>query len=325
MPKSDDLSAWKLFLSLAESRSFSVTGEAFGLEPSSVSRAITALENSLGQKLISRSERPIALTPKGVWAAKKIEPVIAAHQKIIDQITKDNASLEGTIRLSVAPGFATHYLMPVLARFSEIWPGVTFDIQVGMKASDLKTQKCDVAALTGDPADPHLVALPRGRNVYLPLASPLYVREHGMPITPADLEQHTVLMYTGPVRPTTRTLWKQGQEMPISFGKTMASSDILAIRQGVLSGTGVAVDLPLVQVWEDIRDGRLVPILPGWRHLPVDCFIALSRSSWHLRRCRVFAEWFAKEMRMLFQSFEDAVSGIVPLPPQSAGSERNAS
>ena len=54
MPKYDDLGSWKIFLSLAESRSFSVTAEAFGVEPSTISRTLGTLENSLGQKLIDR-------------------------------------------------------------------------------------------------------------------------------------------------------------------------------------------------------------------------------------------------------------------------------
>ena len=129
MPKYDDLGSWKIFLSLAESRSFSVTAEAFGVEPSTISRTLGTLENSLGQKLVDRSARPLELTPKGLWAVKRIAPIIRSHEKLINEMTEDSTGLEGQIRVSVAPGFATRYLVPMLARFSERYPNITFEIQ----------------------------------------------------------------------------------------------------------------------------------------------------------------------------------------------------
>ena len=96
----------------------------------------------------------------------------------------DSTGLEGQIRVSVAPGFATRYLVPMLARFSEHYPNITFEIQVGMGAADLKKQKTDVAIITGNPEDPKLMTLPRGRNIYLPLASPAYIRRTACRLNP---------------------------------------------------------------------------------------------------------------------------------------------
>ena len=95
MPKYDDLGSWKIFLSLAESRSFSVTAEAFGVEPSTISRTLGTLENSLGQKLVDRSARPLELTPKGLWAVKRIAPIIRSHEKLINEMTEDSTGREG--------------------------------------------------------------------------------------------------------------------------------------------------------------------------------------------------------------------------------------
>ena len=316
MPKYDDLSAWKLFSSVAQSRSFSVTGSAFGVEPSTVSRAISALEASLGQRLISRGERPLALTAKGELLARRIEPILSAHRRLIEAATQGNAAIEGDIRLSVAPGFATRRLMPLLAEFSDIYPGISFSIQVGLKAADVKSQKCDVAALTGVQDDPSLISLFRGRCIYLPVASPEYVQRHGMPLNPEDLSRHTVFVYTGPVRSRTKSLWKGSREAPVPYGKTVASTDILAIREGVLNHRGISLDMPLVQCWEDLKEGRMVPVLPGWRRPQAPCFVVLSKSSWSTKRLRVFSEWFAQRLQRFFRSFEEEVAGIVPLEPE---------
>ncbi|MCG5031379.1 LysR family transcriptional regulator [Mesosutterella sp. OilRF-GAM-744-9] len=317
MPKSDDLYAWKLFASLMQSRSFSVTAQAFGVEPSTVSRAISALENSIGQKLVNRSARPLTFTSKGEWAARKIEPILAAHRKFIESFTHDTATLEGQIRLSVPPSFATRNLMPILEEFYKLYPRISFDILVGMQASDVKSQKCDMAALTGKIPDSSLIQIPRGRCVYLPVASPEYVKAHGMPLNPQDLSHHTVFLYTGPMRSTTRVLWKGHENEVIPYGRTIASTDMLSIREGVLKGYGVALDMPVVQCWEDLKEGRMVPVLPGWKRPPAQCYMVLSKSSWHIRRCRVFAEWYAKKLTGLFRQYEREIAGIVPLEPDA--------
>ena len=77
----------------------------------------------------------------------------------------------------------------------------------------------------------------------------------------------------------------------VQYASAVRSTDILAIRAAVLKGMGCAADLPLVQIADDLKAGRLVPILPGWSHPPVECFIVTSRSAWHTKRVRIFLEW----------------------------------
>ena len=85
---------------------------------------------------------------------------------------------------------------------------------------------------------------------------------------------------------------------------------------------GVAADMPLVQIYEDLAEGRLVPILPGWSRPPVECYIVTNRDAWHMKRVRVFFEWFAAAMRSTFAGYERAVSSFVGLPPDNPPAER---
>ena len=109
---------------------------------------------------------------------------------------------------------------------------------------------------------------------------------------------------------------------PVEFGTTVRSTDVLAIRQAVLSGQGVAVDLPLVQIYRDLLENRLVPILPGWSRPPIECWVATHRDAWHARRVRIFFEWFSHAMREEFASYERAVAPIVGLPADTVTFDR---
>lgn len=314
MARIDDLSAWRFFVAVARAGSLTAAAAALQVQPSTLSRAIAGLEKGLGCDLIQHGTRPLTLTEAGQTALRRMETILRAHGSLMGVLTEDRRALEGKIRLSSAPGFASRQLTPLLQRFHESNPEISVEILVGCKETDVHKGLCDVATLTGEPTLPGLVYMSRGRNVYLPLASPAYIAAHGMPFTPEDLRRHTGYVYCGPVREETRELARGGLVQPVDYADTIRSTDVLAIRSAVLNGMGVAVDLPLVQVYEDILAGRLVPILPGWFRAPMECYIVTNRDAWHLKRVRIFLEWYAREMQQLFASFEKAISGIVGLP-----------
>ena len=323
MSRIDDLSAWRYFVAFARSGTLTAAAQTLQIETSNVSRAIAALEKTLGVELVRHNSRPLELTDPGKTALKRIEPILRAHDSLVASLMNDNRALEGNIRLSSAPGFAARRLTALLHQFREIHPEITVEILSGLKEADVQKGFCEVATLTGAPTLPGLVYMSRGRNVYLPVASPEYIRRHGMPVFPDNLRTHTGYVYSGPVREETKLLYRAGKAEPVAFGQAVRSTDILAIRQALLDGMGVAVDMPLVQIVEDLKTGRLVPILPGWFRPPVECFMVTSRSGWRSRRVRVFLEWYAKAMQALFASYESDVSAIVGLPETAGAWDRS--
>ncbi len=324
MSRTDDLSAWRAFVTFARAGTLTAAARALDVEVSSISRSITGLEKALGCELIRHNTRPLQLTGEGKTALKRMETILRAHDSLMEGLRDDKRAFTGTIRLSTAPGFATRRLMGVIRSFCIDHPGLVIDIQTGAKEADVAKGTCDVAVLTGEPSMPGLVYMSRGRNLYLPVASPDYVSRFGVPLTPESLKAHRGYIYAGPVRPETKVLFRGEKSEPVQFATAMRSTDVLAIREAVLSGMGVAVDLPLVQIYEDLLEGRLVPILPGWRLPPVECFMVANRNAWHLRRVRVFFEWYARRMQELFSGYEDAVSSIVGIPPDRPGFDRSS-
>ena len=212
--------------------------------------------------------------------------------------------------------------MPFIREFTEAHSGISVDIQTGGTEADVAKGFVDVAVITGEPTLPGLVYVSRGRNLYLPVASPDYISRNGLPVTPEQLRQHRGYIYAGPVRPETKVLCRGAVSAPVEYGTAVRSTDVLAIREAVLSGMGVAADMPLVQIYEDLAEGKLVPILPGWSRPPVECYIVTNRDAWHMKRVRVFFEWFAAAMRSTFAGYERAVSSFVGLPPDNPPAER---
>ncbi len=323
MSKLDDLASWRCFLAFAKTGTLSAAASMLNVDVSNVSRSIAALEKALGCDLIRHSSRPMELSETGEMVVKRMIPIVKAHDSLMQKIIDDNSALTGNIRLSSAPGFAARRLTPLLQRFHDMHPQITVEIMSGCKPVDVHKGVCDVASITGEPHLPGLCYMSRGRNVYLPVASPLYIQKHGMPIDPVSLRLHTGLVYSGPVREETKMLYRGDKAEPVTYASSIRSTDILAIRNALLEGMGVAVDMPLVQIHEDLLEGRLVAILPGWFKPPVECFIVASHEAWHMKRVRIFLEWYAKEMQVLFSSYEKQVSDVVGLPRDNTKYDRN--
>ena len=110
MSKLDDLSAWRLFCSLCNTRNFSDTAGEFDVEVSTVSRALTSLENALGQTLILRVTRPLQLTESGKIAYEHASNILLQHEEMVKELTQSSAGMAGKIRLSLAPGSVAVYI-----------------------------------------------------------------------------------------------------------------------------------------------------------------------------------------------------------------------
>lgn len=118
MSKTDDLSAWRVFVTVARSGTLSAAAKALDVEVSSISRAIGGLEKALGCELIRRNMRPMKLTEAGQAALKRMETILRAHDGLMEALVNDNRALTGRVRLSSAPGFATRKLVPFIREFT---------------------------------------------------------------------------------------------------------------------------------------------------------------------------------------------------------------
>lgn len=93
MAKTDDLQAWRSFIVFARSGTLTAAAKALETEPSSISRAISGLERTLGVELIRHGVRPLVLTDAGRMAHKRMETILRAHDSLMDALKDDNRTL----------------------------------------------------------------------------------------------------------------------------------------------------------------------------------------------------------------------------------------
>lgn len=256
----DKLTEMTVFTEVARQGGFSAAARQLDLAPSSVSKLITRMERRLGSRLLNRTTRKLSLTEGGK---------LFLHHclTILDQVDEAEALLsgyysepKGILRVTSSPGFAKHQLLPLIPVFLQQHPGVELDLRLTGETVDLIDGGIDVAIRLGSLSDSSLIARKLGESRRIICASPAYLKNNGVPQTPAELEHHNCLTNSAS---TTFNQWRfhtpDGEET-ISVSGNFICDTVDSLHDLALQGGGI-VRLAEFMVGEDIRAGRLVPLL----------------------------------------------------------------
>ena len=135
----------RLFLSFAREGSFSAAAKRLGVQHSTVSRRIHALESQLGTPLVERSQSGFRLTPAGEElraTALRIEQEMLAFEATN---TGQNESASGLLRVTAVANMASSILMPLFATFTRENPEIDLRIEVTNDSVRLAERDADIA------------------------------------------------------------------------------------------------------------------------------------------------------------------------------------
>ncbi|MGH8813939.1 MAG: LysR family transcriptional regulator, partial [Advenella sp.] len=140
----DRLKAMELFLSVSRSGSFTETARQFGISPTSVSRMITELEQSLNVRLLLRSTRQVMLTEAGQEYAHQLEGILWSINHAHDSITAISTSPQGLLRVHSRVMFGLGVLTPLIARFRTLYPDIHVELILAEAQADLRLAQIDI-------------------------------------------------------------------------------------------------------------------------------------------------------------------------------------
>lgn len=114
------------FLIVADEKSMTLAAQRLQSTQPVVSKHVRALEDTLGNQLLIRSTKGIALTPQGVKAYRAFKDIIARYDDLIGQMTPRDAELCGQIKIGILSTGFDRYMMPIINRFHQDNPNVSF-------------------------------------------------------------------------------------------------------------------------------------------------------------------------------------------------------
>jgi DNA-binding transcriptional LysR family regulator len=266
----DQLKRMAIFAEVVAKGSLTAAARQLGMTPSAVSQHLRQLEASLGLALLHRSTRRLTLTEAGERYHTGCAAMVAAARSAEQALVRLRDEPEGELRLTAPVGFGS-LLAAALAPL-RAHPKLTLHLLLDDAVVDLIEERVDIALRVGMLADSSLVARKLGSMTRQLCASPAYLAERGWPAHPQDLLQHDWLAS----RPKTAGVemldltGPDGERQTLRLEPRVQASQVSALHALYLAGWGIGM-----AVSEDDRqalaDGRLLPILPGWRmtNLPV--------------------------------------------------------
>jgi len=293
--KLPDLEAWAIFAQVAELRSFTAAAEALGLSKATVSKAVTRLETRLGAQLFHRTSRRLSLTATGQALAGRAGALLSDAQAAEDAAREAAASPKGLVRVAAPMSFGISHVGPALPDLLAACPELQIELHLGDETIDLVEAGIDVALRIASLPDSSLRArkladVPRGI-----FGAPSYLARRGRPGEPASLCDHMCFGYSnvpgsGDWRltgPTGETQIVRPAASPIraNNGETM----LPALRAGL----GLAL-LPHFIVREDLKAGRLEPVLPEWLPPPIALHLVSPPGGPRPARVMAVTDFFAR-------------------------------
>ncbi len=192
----DRITGWQLFVRAAESGSFSQAARDLNLTQPTVTKHVAALEGRLGARLLNRNTRGLSLTEAGALYYDRCKQILERIEEADDIVDTRQGQVRGTLRIGTSLAFGRRVITPLVLEFMKRHPALRIDLSFEDAYVDLVARGIDVAIRMGKLADSSLGARYLGANPWVMVASPAYLKKHGVPRLPADLARHNVLIYS---------------------------------------------------------------------------------------------------------------------------------
>ena len=254
--------ALQTFVEVVRRGSFAAVARDRNTDPSSISRTIATLEDELGLRLFHRSTRRLAPTAAGLIYFDRVEALVEELERAKLQALDASGRPKGTLRLASPVSFAQLNIVPLLPEFAALYPDLNLELILTDARLDLLEERIDIALRIGESNDKGVVAKRLAPMVARVCASPAYLKRHGRPSTPTDLEQHNCLLLSLPgFSDRWRFTAPDGLSLEVPVHGQLHTSNAMVLKTCALAGMGVILQARWI-VGRELRDGTLVDLFP---------------------------------------------------------------
>ena len=294
----DILSDLTVFTRVVATGTLSAAARELGVSASAVTKRIARLEQRLGVWLLHRNARARSLTSEGQLFHERCKAILVDIAEAEEMVSAGRASPRGDLRVTVPYAFGRRWVAPVAASFGATHLETRICLTLSDSIVDLVATGRDLAVRIGRPEQAGLVARRIATNRRVVCASPAYLARAGAPAPPADLARHPCLIFN---RNGVRSdLWcfedAQGTSRSVRVPAPLSSDTGEVLHDWALAGAGLVIK-SVWDVHDDIRQGRLVPVLPGWQLPAADIYVVYASRKQLAPRTSLFIQMLSDRLK----------------------------
>ncbi|MES2071817.1 MAG: LysR family transcriptional regulator [Pseudomonadota bacterium] len=293
----DRLRAMEVFVEVVRKNGFARAAEALDTSPANVTRIISDLESHLGTRLLNRSSRKMSLTESGEALYERAKSIVEEMVEVEAIASSASMQPRGLLRINAPLSFGILHLAPLWPKFMQAYPEVELEVALIDRVVDIVEEGYDLAIRISRSGTTAYAARKLATSHNIVCASPEYVRRHGAPATPSELASHSCIVYS---YAATADEWnfldEKGNTHAVKVPYTMRTNNGDTARSAALAGAGI-IWQPSFIIGADLRAGRLVQLLPGYRLPDIDV-LAMYPSRRHLSaKVRVMIDFLAEAFK----------------------------
>ncbi|BDB28782.1 LysR family transcriptional regulator [Cupriavidus sp. TA19] len=261
----DDLNDLYYFAKVVEHGGFTQAGLALGMPKSKLSRRIAALEAQYGIRLLQRSTRHFSVTETGREFYERCIGVLVEAEAAREVMERERSEPQGIVRMSCPTALLEYRVAGLVAQFMAEYPKVQVHLEATNRRVDVMGERLDLALRVRFPPleNSDLVMRVLSESRQRLVACPALLEGHELPKHPDDLAGIPSLDWGPPRNHVWQLVGPEGMCADVRHQPRYITDDMSALRRAAQYGVGI-VQLPSMVVEEDLHNGTLIDILPGW-------------------------------------------------------------
>lgn len=292
----DRLHLMSVYVAVVETEGFAGGARKLHMSPPAVTRAVAALEEHLGAKLLNRTTRYVRMTEAGQKYYEDAKRIIALADEADDAALGINAEPRGQLTVTASVLFGRLYVMPGIVEYLRRYPAVELNALFVDRVVNMLEEGVDVAIRIGDLPDSSYRALRIGVVRRVLCASPDYLEKHGIPQIPEDLPNHNTILARG-LNPTNEMRFvRDGKPLTVKLQPMLSISDNDSTASAAIAGLGIT-RLLNYQIAESLQTGKLKIVLSEFESSSVPVHILHREGRHSSAKIRSFVDLMAERLR----------------------------
>jgi DNA-binding transcriptional LysR family regulator len=291
----DRWQAMRIFARVAETGSFAAAGRQLGLSPPAVTRAVAALEEAIGTRLLTRTTRVVRLTEAGGRYVEDCRRILADIAEAEAAAAGAYGTPTGTLAVTASVLFGEIYVLPILTEYLDRHPAVSIRGLFLDRVVNIVEEGIDVAVRIGHLPDSGMAALRVGAVRRVVCGAPDYFARHGIPADPGELARHRIIAPTGA---TASLDWRfgPGALRSVTVQPRLACNTNAAAIAAAAAGWGIT-RLLSYQVAGLVAEGRLQRVLADFEEEPLPIHVIHPEGRRAAARVRGFVDLAVERLR----------------------------
>lgn len=285
-----------VFVAVAEAESFAGGARRLKMSPPAVTRAVLALEDRLGVRLLTRTTRVVRMTDAGSRYLEDARRIMMEMDEADAAAAGINAMPRGQLAVTAPVLFGKQYVMPIITDYQATFEQTTVSALFVDRVVNLIDEGMDVGIRIGELPDSSLRAIRVGRVRRVVVGAPFYFEKRGIPQVPDDLVGHRLVASSG-ISPTNDWVFQSaGKKQTVRVQPRIITNTNDGPLEAALQGYGLT-RLLSYQVAPQLATGELKTVLGDYEGIDLPVHVIHREGRYGSAKVRSFVDLVVTRLR----------------------------